>query len=187
MSADGLTSLLAERLEPGDEHARHAWPSPSTPAASIAASRWGNSSTRTTRPSSHVDDAGPTAEEVRAPALQRTLVGRVDLHAREPHADDDAIGQADGAIDDDVVLLRDPLGEHLEDAIAADEDRLLARSDPLDVRIEHLPERGEIAGDEGAVAAKEKLDARVTHAAESMEPRGIEPLTSWLPAMRSPS
>ena len=32
--------------------------------------------------------------------------------------------------------------------------------------------------DEGAVAAEEKLDARVTHAAESMEPRGIEPLTS---------
>ena len=36
-------------------------------------------------------------------------------------------------------------------------------------------------------AAQEELGALVAHTAESMEPRGLEPLTFWLPARRSPS
>jgi len=74
-----------------------------------------------------------------------------------------------------VVLLGDPLREHLENAIAADDDGFLARGDPLDVRIEHLPHRRQIAADESAVPAQEKLDARVTHACEFRALRGGQP------------
>jgi hypothetical protein len=135
----------------------------------------------------HVDDARPASEKVRAPTLQRTLVGRVDLDAREPNADDDAVGKTDRAVDDDVVRLGDPLGEHGEYVIAADEDSFLARGDPFDIGIEHLPHRDNIAGDERAVPAQKQIDTRVTHEAESMEPRGLEPLAFALPARRSPS
>ncbi|HJQ74505.1 MAG TPA: hypothetical protein VJ814_06435, partial [Gaiellaceae bacterium] len=41
----------------------------------------------------HVHDGGPAPEEVRAAALQRPLVGRVDLDPREAHADHDAVGE----------------------------------------------------------------------------------------------
>ena len=116
----------------------------------------------------HVDDAGPAAEEVRAPALQRPFVARIGLDAREAHAHDDAIRQAERAIDGDVVVLGHPLGEHSEDAFPADEDGVLPDRHPLDVGIEHLRERLEIACDECAIATEKKLDARVTHAAESM-------------------
>ncbi len=114
-----------------------------------------------------VNDARPAAEEIRAPALQRALVARIDFDPREAHAHDDAIRQAESPIDGDVVVLGDPLGEHFENAVAADEDGFLPDRHPLDVGVEHLRERLEIAGDERAVAAEEKLDARVTHAAES--------------------
>ena len=116
----------------------------------------------------HVDDSGPAAEEVRAPALQRTLVARIDLDAREPHAHDDTIREPERPIDGDVVALSHPLGEDLEHTVATDEDGLLAGGDPFDVGIEHPRDRLEVAGDERAVTAKEKLDARVFHAAESM-------------------
>ena len=73
----------------------------------------------------HQDDAGPPPEEVRTPALEGPFVGRVNLHAREPHAHDNAIGQPDRAIDNDVVLLGHALRKHRENAIATHEDRLL--------------------------------------------------------------
>jgi hypothetical protein len=138
-------------------------------------------------PGFHPDDAGPAAEEVRTPALKRPIVGRIDLHPREAHAHDDAIRKAERAIDGDVVVLGDPFREYLEHAVTADENGLLPGGDPLDARIEHLLHRGEVAVDEGAIPAEKKLDARVFHAAKSMEPRGLEPLTFWLPARRSPS
>ena len=135
----------------------------------------------------HVDDPGPATEEIRTAALQRALVARIGLDTREAHAHDDAIREAERAINGDVVVLSDPLREHLENAVATDEDGFLPGSHPLDVGIEHPRERLEVTGDERAVTAEEQLDARVTHAAESMEPRGLEPLTFWLPARRSPS
>ena len=119
-----------------------------------------------------VDEARPPAEEVRATALERTVVGRIHLHPREAHAHDDAIGQADRPVDSDVVVLSDALGEHLEHAIAADDDSFLAGGHPLDARIEHPLERREVAGDERPVTAQEKLDARVAHEPESMELNG---------------
>src|SRR5579871_5439978 len=139
-------------------------------------------------PAARVDEPGPSTEEERAPALERPFVRRVGLAPGEPHADHDAIGEADRAIDRDVVVLRDALGEHRQDAISADENGFLTRGHPLDVGIEHRLQRSEIPGDERAVAAQEKVDALVTHAAESKtmsrgasrRPRGSRALTGLL-------
>jgi len=120
----------------------------------------------------HHHEPGPSAEKIRATALQRALVGRIGLDAGEPHAYDDALRQTNRPVDDDVVPLRDALGEDFEDAIAVDDHGVLAGGNPLDIGVEHHLERGEIARDERAIAAEEKLDARVTHAAESMELNG---------------
>src|SRR5690242_5485204 len=136
----------------------------------------------------HVDDGSPTAQEVRATALQRPLVGGIELDPREAHADHHAVGETDGSVDHDVIVLGGAIGYDLEDAVAADDHSLgLAGAHPFDVRVEHRLDRVEISIDEGAVAAEEKLGALVAHTAESMEPRGLEPLTFWLPARRSPS
>jgi uncharacterized protein len=122
----------------------------------------------------HVHDGGPAAEEIRAPALQRPLVGRVELDAREAHADDDTIRQADRALDHDVVALGGAIRDHLEDTLTADDDRVRgARRDPLHVGIEHRFDRLEVTVDESVVAAKEKLGALVGHQTESRRP------TAW--------
>src|SRR5436190_3739448 len=136
----------------------------------------------------HVDDGGPPAEKVRAAAMQRPLVGGVELDPRKAHADHDAVGEADGPLDDDVVVLGGSIGDDLEDAVPADDDGLrLAGGYPFHVRIEHRLDRLEIPGDERVIPTQKELGALVAHPAESMEPRGLEPLTFALPARRSPS
>src|SRR5256714_13134087 len=136
----------------------------------------------------HVDDGRPPAEEVRAAALERPFVGLVELDPREAHADDHAVGEPDGPVDDDVVVLGGSSGDDLEDAVAADDDGVrLAGGHPFHVWVEHRLDRLEIAGDERVIPAQEELGALVAHSTESMEPRGLEPLTFWLPARRSPS
>ena len=50
----------------------------------------------------HVDDGGPAPEEVGAPALQRALVGGVELDPREAHAHHGAVGEPDRAVDDET-------------------------------------------------------------------------------------
>ena len=118
------------------------WWSSSIPAASRAASRCGYSSTRTTRPSRMTDDGRPAAEKVRAAALQRPLVGRIELRSREKRMlTTTRSGEPDRAVDDDVVVLGDALGDDLEDAIAVDDDGFLAGGNPLHIRVEHPLER----------------------------------------------
>jgi hypothetical protein len=131
----------------------------------------------------HVDDPGPAAEEVGTAALERALVGRIGFDTRETHAHDDAIREAERAIDTDVVALRDALGDYVENTIAVDEHGLLPDGDPLDIGIEHPRKRFKVACHEGAVPAEKKLDPRVTHAAESMELNG--PLSNPLESSKN--
>src|SRR6266513_3925512 len=93
----------------------------------------------------HVDDGRPAAEEVRAAALQRPLVERIELDPREAHADDHAVGEPDRPVDDDVVVLGGPFGDDLEDTVPVDYDRLrLAGRHPFYGGIQHGLDRAEI-------------------------------------------
>ena len=85
-----------------------------------------------------VHDRRVAAEQVGAAALQRPLVGRVGLDAREAHADEHPVAEPDGAVDDDVVALVDALREHVEDVVAADDNGLRLRARPT-------PRRGRAA------------------------------------------
>src|SRR5881396_3624624 len=51
-------------------------------------------------------DRGVAADEVVAPRLERTVVRGIRLDAGKAHADDDALTDADAAVDGDVVGLR---------------------------------------------------------------------------------
>src|SRR5207253_5581716 len=74
----------------------------------------------------------------------------------------------DRAVDDDVVVLGCAIGNHLENAVTVDDDRLrLAGRHPLDVGIQHGLDGVEIPVDECVVAAQQELGALVAHAVES--------------------
>src|SRR5207247_8371741 len=102
-------------------------------------------------------------DEKRAARLQRPLVGRVELDAREAHADDDVLPHADAAIDRDLIALGDAVAKHVEDVAAIGNRRDLADADPLHLRVEHPLDRVEVAGDDGAVAPEQEIDRRLTH------------------------
>src|SRR4029077_13931215 len=110
-------------------------------------------------------DCGVATDEKRAARLQRAFVGRIDLDAREAHADDDVVSDADAPVDGDLILLRDAVPQHVEHIGAVGDGGYLADPDPLDLGVEHALEGIEIAGDERAVAPQEKIDGRLAHAA----------------------
>ena len=122
----------------------------------------------------HVDDGGPAAEEVRAPALEGAFVGGIELDPREAHADDRAVGEPDRSVDDDVIVLGGPCGDDLENAVSADDDCLrFPGRHPLHVRIEHRLHRLEVPVDERVVAAQQKLGALVALVGHAFEFRWL--------------
>src|SRR6266540_1671645 len=115
-------------------------------------------------------DRGVAPDEVVAARLERALVGGVRLHAREPHADDDALADADAAVDGHVVILGNAVAEDVEHVGAIRNRSDLPHADPLDLGIQHSLDRIEITGHECAVAAQEEVDGGLTHSASV--PRG---------------
>src|SRR5436190_17423726 len=123
-----------------------------------------------------LDDAGDTAvvhghdrriaaDEERAAGLEWPLVARVELDSGEAHADDDVLADADAAVDGNLVLLGDPVAQDAEDVGAVGDPCGFPDADPLDLGVEHLFDRVQIAGDEGAVPPQQQVDPCLAHAA----------------------
>ena len=111
----------------------------------------------------HRHDRRVAADEERATRLQRPLVGRIELHTREPHADDDVLPHADAAVDGHLVLLRDAVAKHVEHVAAVGDGGDLADADPLDLGVEHPLDRLEVARDERPVPPQQQIDGRLAH------------------------
>src|SRR5260370_12469438 len=110
-------------------------------------------------------DRGVAPDEKRAARLQRAMVGALERDAREAHADDDVVADADAAVAGDLVILGHTLAQHVDHIRAIRDRGDLPDADPLDLGVEQLLERVEVARDERAVPPQEQIDRRLAQAA----------------------
>ena len=110
------------------------------------------------------DDRGVALDAELPPRLERPRVVLVAGLLRGAEPDDDLVADADAALQLDPVLLAVPLRDDAERLGVVDERRRPgAERIPLDVVVEQLGDRLEVAVDEGAVAADDDLHRFEAH------------------------